>query len=361
MSKEKMNEEMREINQESMSCSFVRGMGTGPDDCMDPADYEALDAAGALSSPVYVCGWGWTLPTVNVYGSGSGSGSDSNTGSGSDHDWEYGSGYNYGSGYGCGYNCGCNCNCGCDFCCGGYGSGYGSGCGCDCGCPFCGSGCGDTSGGTSGGSNNGNNENTDNNPVIKEPVELMDVSKFKGWYEGSNCFNLCAAMLDKYGIKEPGSPDNVFLLVKEEPKGDGTYELVNIGGKQNYLNTIECIDKHLDANRPIIVGVNHTLNYRKNGKPINEGTTDHFIVITGRGSDENGAYYTFMDPATGKPSKGCTTDNKLYDDADNCRLSGKTKATETEERKFYTVSQVRPNDGGNYETTSYKPIGSNNN
>lgn len=346
MSKEKMNEEMREINQESMSCSFVRGMGTGPDDCMDPADYEALDAAGALSSPVYVCGWGWTLPTVNVYGSGSGSGSDSNTGSGSDHDWEYGSGYNYGSGYGCGYNCGCNCNCGCDFCCGGYGSGYGSGCGCDCGCPFCGSGCGDTSGGTSGGSNNGNNENTDNNPVIKEPVELMDVSKFKKYgVDAHDCMDICELILEAYHINNPGKSSEVIRLADTSNK-----QYVENWGEDpaaNYAEGIRCLDAHLEAGRVIIVGVDY--NVAKT-ITVNPDGTDHFIVVTGRGYDDSKGmyYYTFMETATKQVDKGCSPNNRLYYDPEKLSLSGHSEY----QSRNYVVTHIRPNDEKSYNTSS---------
>lgn len=44
-----------------------------------------------------------------------------------------------------------------------------------------------------------------------------------------------------------------------------------------FCSTLE-IDRHLDADRPIIVGVNHTPN-----RNINEGATDHWIVIARRG------------------------------------------------------------------------------
>ncbi len=45
------------------------GGGTGPNDCMSQEMFLKLSESGALKSEVYVCGWGWTLPGVTIYGS----------------------------------------------------------------------------------------------------------------------------------------------------------------------------------------------------------------------------------------------------------------------------------------------------
>lgn len=63
--------------------------------------------------------------------------------------------------------------------------------------------------------------------------------------------------------------------------------------------------------------MNHSPN-----RPINEGATDHWIVITGRGYDENQKmyYYTYMETgySTGQVDKACdTTNNRLYYDPTN--------------------------------------------
>ena len=76
---------------------------------------------------------------------------------------------------------------------------------------------------------------------------------------------------------------------------------------------LDTIDEELEAGRPVTAGV----SYRKqDGKEYNEGITDHFVLITGRGYDESGTYYTFQDPAGGKT-------NKLRLDPATGRLSGK--------------------------------------
>lgn len=179
--------------------------------------------------------------------------------------------------------------------------------------------------------------------VSRDPVELKDRKKFVG-YDGSECLELAKRTLKNYGITNYGSSANVFRLVEEK---DG--KLVQWGAfpYQNYENAIECIDKHLNANRPIIVGVDYL---PKQG--VNEGTTDHFVVITGRGYDSEVGkyYYTFMDNATSNVEKGCSDTNRFYYTEGN-NLSGKSKIFEGT-GKIFTVSQVRPNDGNKYDTTT---------
>lgn len=86
---------LRGINQAILASRYNSGTGTGPNDCMSEELFWQLCNQGALTDPVYVCGWGWTEPETIIYGSGSGFGSG---------DWsdEYGSGsgeYGNGSGW----------------------------------------------------------------------------------------------------------------------------------------------------------------------------------------------------------------------------------------------------------------------
>lgn len=202
---------------------------------------------------------------------------------------------------------------------------------------------GESSGNESGPVDPPKDEKPKEEKVSKDPVELMDKKKFVG-YDGSECLDLAKRTLKNYGVTNYGSSANVFRLVVEK---DG--KLVKWGAfpYQNYENAIECIDKHLNANRPIIVGVNYKLN-----QGVNEGTTDHFVVITGRGFDSDAGkyYYTFMDNITSNADKGCNDANRFYYTEGN-NLSGTTVTLEDCDAP-YTVSQVRPNDGQVYETTT---------
>ena len=277
---------LRGINQTILISSYNSGAGTGPNDCMTEEVYQRLNAQGALDTTVYVCGIGWMTPDVTIYGSGSGFGSGSGSGSGS----------------------------------------------------------GTSGGGTSGGGTSGDGPKPGggDKPVPKDPIELMDKSRFVGWREGANCLSLCKETLKKYGLSNYGSSLNVFKLVDS---ANGL--LTNWGNDpaQNYKNAIECIDKHLNAKRVIIVGVDYDLDLN----PNIDGT-DHFIVVTGRGYDTSRQqyYYTFMDNATSNSDDGCSNINRLYYKTENLKLEGSTKVA----NRYYTVTQVRPNDGGKYDTTS---------
>lgn len=165
----------------------------------------------------------------------------------------------------------------------------------------------------------------------------MDKSKFIPW-NNTNCLELCKSVLLKYGITYPGDSSHVFRLTHTV-----NGELHNWGDNptQNYRKGIECIDRHLNANRVIIVGVEYDLM-----KSPNSDGTDHFVVITGRGFDSSKRqyYYTFMDNGATRVADGCSNDNRLYYDSYELKLSGNTKYFSGE----YTVTHIRPNDG-NYD------------
>ena len=102
----------------------------------------------------------------------------------------------------------------------------------------------------------------------------MDENNFVGYDVSQDCMKGCKEIMSNYGIDPPGSSANVYQLLFERNGALEYYDMENY--KTVYANAIACINRHLDAKRPIIVGVNHTLS-----KPINEGTTDHWIVIAG--------------------------------------------------------------------------------
>ena len=179
--------------------------------------------------------------------------------------------------------------------------------------------------------------------IDRSSKELMDKLKFVP-FNGGNCLTLAKSVLQKYGLTSFGSSENVFKLVYES---DNVLKNWGNNPAENYTNAIACIDVHLNANRPIIVGVDYDL-----GRSDNEGTTDHFVVITGRGYDTEMRqyYYTFMDCGTTKVDMGCDTNiNRFYYDNNSYNLSGTTAYSNG---RYYTVTQVRPNDGRKYNTTN---------
>jgi hypothetical protein len=110
------------------------------------------------------------------------------------------------------------------------------------------------------------------------------------------------------------------------------------GGNQivptgNFDRGISTIDNYLTNGRPITVGVHHTFN-----AGYNEGTTDHYIVLVGRGITNGQVYYRFYDVATRHRNLGTSPLNRLYLNGNSA-----TGNTQYSNRRTYTLSQVRPN------------------
>lgn len=102
------------------------------------------------------------------------------------------------------------------------------------------------------------------------------------------------------------------------------------------LRARDYIDACLDKHRPVIVGVSCVAVASER---VNEGITDHFVTISGRGLDDAGRlFYEFRDPGAG----GAT--GRLYVDPDSGKLykPGATAGnTPYVGQMAYEVSQVR--------------------
>ncbi|MFL0204922.1 hypothetical protein [Tenacibaculum maritimum] len=109
---------------------------------------------------------------------------------------------------------------------------------------------------------------------------------------------------------------------------------------------VEYIDSQLEKGNPVLVGLDHTVNYRHNGKIINAnpdlgdpGTTDHYVVIVGRGCEDNKTYYRFYEVGTSWLHYGQHASNKLFL-GDDYSLKGSPAHNKS---RNYTVAQVRKN------------------
>lgn len=116
-------------------------------------------------------------------------------------------------------------------------------------------------------------------------INLGDESKFVPWGTNGmkNCLDHCKLILKRYGLTNYGSSATAIQLLKES---ENKLVYATDNPKETYETAIKCINEHLEAGRPIIVGINHTL-----GNKYNEGTTDHFVVIYGRENDTHYMYY----------------------------------------------------------------------
>lgn len=70
---------------------------------------------------------------------------------------------------------------------------------------------------------------------------------------------------------------------------------------------IKYIKSELENGRPVFIGVDDAPNQK-----INEGTTDHFLVIVGMGHDKKGNYFQVYDNASGNVQDGANNSNRLY-------------------------------------------------
>lgn len=174
---------------------------------------------------------------------------------------------------------------------------------------------------------------------MKGNINLGSKSKFVPYGSDGikNCLELCKLILKKYGLSTFGSSSNCIRLLQEK-NGKLTYYGDN--PKENYKKAIDCIDKHLEQKRPIIVGVNHTI-----GRNINEGTTDHFVVIYGR--EHNGKHYVYYYYEVGKSDVVAGYNDKenrfIYDISNPDKPQFYDDKSSRGDKARFDVTQVRPN------------------
>lgn len=157
-----------------------------------------------------------------------------------------------------------------------------------------------------------------------QPIDL-NITPIKQ-QTGTGCYRTAEAMMFNAIHRKDGKPDaytefDTRERIKDQDmtksdivatKSENAAGRVTVNRDRAML-ALDTIDEELEAGRPAIAGV----SYRKqDGVEYNEGVTDHFVLITGRGQDEAGTFYTFNDPAQGGQKK-------LRLDPMTGRLSGK--------------------------------------
>ena len=180
-----------------------------------------------------------------------------------------------------------------------------------------------------------NAKSNETTPASKKAIDLSSkvdfVSQFNKRFGSDKeqkkaCCKASKATLEDFGIDNPGlnTKSNVIQTAKEN---SGVLEIT-----KDAQAGVDVIDKQLEEGNPVIVGVNHTI-----GNTYNEGTTDHFVVITGRDTDDDGnTFYNFYEVGTSDKSKGTSDKNKL-----TLQKDGSLTGTNYAGKKKYTVSQVR--------------------
>ena len=179
----------------------------------------------------------------------------------------------------------------------------------------------------------------------KNIASVIPESKFVGWqrepyrttmtnrrkaagYKDTkpNCNDHARMQLEQVGCSTTGPRDKGNMIPYTE-KGGVDMEQTN--------KAIEYIHKQLDEGIPVFIGVDEGIT-----QDINNGTTDHYLVIVGQGNDDNGNYFLVYDNATAFQEYGTSCENKLYQQSDG-RLSGTIELVGGN-KQTYTISEVRP-------------------
>lgn len=149
----------------------------------------------------------------------------------------------------------------------------------------------------------------DTNPEMKEELGITD--------DGRNTLSI-------------GGGNYLRILYEDKSFRDQTVEERNYKIEEALMPHAQAaeafayIDGYLAKGVPLVVGVDHTYNRdlstkksSKTGNGYNEGTTDHFITLTGVGQDpETGKkFYSFFDPGRTQRSQGTQAQNKLVEES----------------------------------------------
>lgn len=102
------------------------------------------------------------------------------------------------------------------------------------------------------------------------------------------CYRACIAMMKAAGFDQPAGLGGAIQVAKgEDANGAVVTDRAATSAATSH------IDEQLAAGKPVTVGVSYK------DADYNEGFTDHFVVVTGKGVDENGrVFYTYQDPGS---------------------------------------------------------------
>ncbi|WP_045470000.1 peptidoglycan-binding domain-containing protein, partial [Sporocytophaga myxococcoides] len=130
------------------------------------------------------------------------------------------------------------------------------------------------------------------------------------------CWDTAKLMLDFSGATEKGDNYKVQTFVKDSQSGKFTNQ-AELG--------VKYIDAQLKSGKAVFVGIEKGAD-----KTINEGTTDHYIIIVGKGQDGDKWYYNYFDPGTVNKENGYNKDkNRLYIGSDRKTVeNGKNKLSQ---------------------------------
>ncbi|MDC1106598.1 hypothetical protein OAT16_07805 [Prolixibacteraceae bacterium] len=181
-------------------------------------------------------------------------------------------------------------------------------------------------------------------------IDITDPDKWISQFDisGKACFTTCQLIVKKYNvISDKGVGHRTKKYANGTPYFSGAIQ-VAIQMKDGSLQStgreqegIDYIDQQLDAGYPVVIGVDDGRRTTYNS----DHSTEHFLVITGRLTDDKGLYYRFLEVGTGtnnREKRGYTPKNRLYV-TNNNMIQGKKFPDRKKFNKTYTVVQIRKN------------------
>ena len=145
------------------------------------------------------------------------------------------------------------------------------------------------------------------------------------------CKKTCDEILNKSGLTSTSKTNKYQTALEND-----NHTVLNVITEASKTG-VKYIDLQLELGNPVQVGVDHALNYK--GGTLNEGTTDHFVVIVGKSCEDGKVFYRFYDVGTSHETKGASEKNRFYLDTSSYSLIGKTEYNGIK----YTVTQIRKN------------------
>lgn len=178
-----------------------------------------------------------------------------------------------------------------------------------------------------------------NNPI----PSIIPVNKFVGWQRpgipffdsfhsrnnrAPECLDYAKEQMRVVGTTAGGAMTSSNMYTYDEKKG------ANSGVAEKAVNYMM---QAIDAGKPVLVGVDI-----KPGSPNSDKTTDHFVVIVGYQSNEDGSVsFRFFDNASGSSTLGANENNVLIYDPRTGVIKGQSQTSYGQHYNEYRVSQVR--------------------
>lgn len=150
--------------------------------------------------------------------------------------------------------------------------------------------------------------------------------------EPGKCFDACAAIVKSF--------DSNAVIAHN------AWALATYNGTENiyihqecYQMAIHAMDRELESGRPVIVGVDY--RGKSNTNNFDNGITDHWVVINGRGQNSDGVYYTYFEVAS-EDQGACSERNRFVFTSDGYLEAINKTVNQRNMKPIVTVIRLKP-------------------